>query len=833
MARKLLRVVCSTLAVALWLSSGPVDGGSPRLLRLHPPGGQRGRTVEVHFIGRYLSQPQEVLTYEPGATVESIEPLEGEIETNGRKERIEPGTRVKVRLKLSDDCAVGPHGLRLRTASGLTDYQPFYVGPFPTVDEDETPPKRNDKFENARPIERNTTVLGRMNDQVDVDLYRLEFGRGQRISAEIEAARLGVERGLPDLHLAIFSADGKRLAEADDSALFVQDPVLSIVAPADGVYYVAVRHSIYNAANEVYRLHVGEFPRPVGLYPAGGPAGEELSVELLGDPAGATSRTVRLPADRNGWFDFAAVDGELSAPTPNRLRVSPLPNVLEAEPNDSADVATAANGGPAAAPVALNGRIDRPGDVDHFRFAAKKGERYRIQALANAFGSPLDPTLTVSPVGAKPGVGAVRATESRPNQLEIPPIGGQNRDTLDPTVDFTVPADGEYLVRVEDDRGEGGPTHVYRVEIQLEQDAIYTYVPLEPENQFTPQARQAINVPAGNRYNTSIAVFNANRPYDGELELVAVGLPAGVTMHAPRIAPGATRVPVVFEAAADAPQAARLVEILARPVGAPSESSAPPSGFRQVVAMNAYGNNDYYLHTKLDRLAVAVAAPAPFRLEVDEPKSALVQNGEMTIKFKVLREPGFTGPVTVGMEWRPAGVTGATPVLVRGDQTEGEYLLSAARNAVASANLVTLTCVSGGERPGYNDTADRTYTAAAPFKLTVAEPHLDARFARTSIERGKTAQVVVKLNVLRPFAGKAKATLARLPRGVELVEPHREISAEDKETTFTLRATDECLVGGYQGMTLDVTVVEDGQAVRQLCGSGTLRIDSPRGVAAK
>jgi hypothetical protein len=48
----------------------------------------------------------------------------------------------------------------------------------------------------------------------------------------------------------------------------------------------------------------------------------------------------------------------------------------------------------------------------------------------------------------------------------MPPVGGLNRDTLDPVLDFTVPADGEYVLRIEDDRGNGGPDFVYRVEIR-------------------------------------------------------------------------------------------------------------------------------------------------------------------------------------------------------------------------------------------------------------------------------------------------------------------------------------------------------------------------------
>lgn len=828
----------------LWVATD-AWAGSPRLNRLSPPGGQRGATVEVDFIGKYLEQPEEVLLYEPGVAVESITLVEGEIEVGGRKERVEAGTRVRVRLKLADNCVLGGHGVRLRTANGLSDYQRFFVGPFPTVLEDEQPRTPNDKLETAKPVSLNSTILGGITN-TDVDLYRIEAKKGERLTAEIEAARLGVERGLPDLHVSLLDEQGKMLVAADDSALFAQDPIVSRIADRDGVYYVAVRHCVYNGGNETYRLHVGTFSRPTAVFPAGGQPGEELSLKIIGDPRGEWTQTVRLPSDGSTVFPFVAEEGGVSAPTPNLIRVSPLSNQLEREPNDSPEtLVSQAESAAIALPAAFNGILSQPGDIDCFRIRGKKGERFRVHAMANVLGSPLDPTITITPVDRKTGGGPVRATDSRPNQLGMPPVGGLNRDTLDPVLDFTVPADGEYVLRIEDDRGNGGPDFVYRVEIQPETDAVLTYIPLEPENQFTPQARQVINVPAGNRYNTSVSIFNTNRPFAGELELVAIGLPEGVTMRAPRITASMPRVPVVFEAAPGTRTQGMLIDIVARPVAEPDAASnangaaspaaanpaAPPSGFRQVIAMNQYGNNDFYLHTVLDRLPLAVTQSVPFHLEVEEPKSALVQNGEMTLKFRVVREAGFDGPVTVSMEWRPSGVTGATPITIRSGQAEGEYLLSAARTAVAGANQVTLTAVSGGERPGYYDNSNRSYVASHPFKLTVAEPHVDARFARSSIERGKTAPLTVKLNSLRPFAGTAKATLARLPRGVQLVEPFQEITTDSKEVTFTLRATEECLVGSYQGLTLDLSVIEDGQTVRQLCGSGTLRVDAERGVA--
>jgi hypothetical protein len=813
--------------VALLAAASAVSAGTPKLARLTPPGGQRGTTVEVEFTGKHLEEPRDLLFYEPGITVESVEAVTKTTAPNGKQVDVEPGLRVRVKLKIAADCPLGPHGLRLRTSDGLTEYHRFFVGPFATFEENEIPAKgRNDKRETATSVPVNTTVLGRINDQTDVDLYKIEVKRGQRVSAEIEAARLGVERGIPDLHLAIYDADGKKLAAADDSALFVQDPVLSILADRDGSYFVEVRHSMYNGANDVYRLHIGTFSRPTGIYPAGGPAGEELKVKVLGDPKGAWDHTLRLPT-APGDFPFVAVADGVSAPSPNRLRVSPFPNVLEVEPNDTPESVQATA---ASLPVAFNGIIGKPGDVDCFRFKAKKGEQFKFYAMANALGSPLDPVIWVKSATAKAGTPGQRVADSRPNQLGHAPAGGLNRETHDPVLEFTAPADGEYILGVEDERGEGGADYVYRVEVQPEANAVYTYIAPEPENQFAPQLRQAICIPAGNRTTVQVGLFATNRPFSGDLELVGVNLPKGVTIHAPTIKQGMTKVPVVFEATEDAKPQALLVDLIVRPV---SGGSALPSGYRQTILMNAYGNNDYYMHVPVDRLALSIGEPAPFTVKVEEPKSALVQNGEMTLKFTVKRAKGFNGPVTVQLEAKPNGVSTATPVTVPADQTEGVYLLGASRNATAGAHQITLTAMSGVARRGYGDGDGRVYVASQPFKLNVAEPHVEARIPRTSLERGKTVTLVCKLNHLQAFEGKAKVTLARLPRGVELVEPMREITSADKEITFTLKATPDALVGNYQGVVLDVTVMDKGQPVRQLSGNGVLRIDAERGVQPK
>lgn len=830
------------VVIALLAVGTTTNAGAPKLQRLTPQAAQRGSTADIELRGLFLDDPQDVLFYEPGVSVESIEVVTEQI-VDGRPITYPSGTRLRVRLNVSDECPLGPVGMRVQTAGGLSDYQRLFVSPFVTVNEAEDSRIKNDEPNNAQLIAGNTTIVGSLREAYDLDLFRIAAKRGQRISAEIIAARIGVERGLPDLHVAILDAQGKLLQEADDSALYLQDPVLSMVAPEDGDYLVAVRHSLYGANNDAYLLHVGDFARPTVIYPAGGPAGAELSVQLFGDPLGVQTQSLRLPEavtvgltrrvlDKNDLshdFHWESRDSRTNAfaPTPNAIRVSPFENILESGANDSPD--EVAHQAAVELPIAFNGIIEAPGDVDYFKFAAKKGQSFRIHALASGLGTPVDPRIWISPASGKGATS--RATDSRIQHHGLPTSNGVERVTVDPILQFTAPADGAYVLGIEDERGGGGDEYVYRIECQAEPNAAFVYIPPEPENRFSPQTRQVINVPAGGRYNTTLSIVNTNRAYQGDLELVAVGLPEGVEMHAPRITPELTRVPVVFSATENASSKATFTEIFARPAATEEVPHPEPliSGFRQHLTMNSLGNNQYYLHIPLEKLAVAVTEPAAFDLSVEEPRSALVQNGEMPLRFNISRRDGYQGPVTVMMEWKPNGINTVTPLSLSADEEEGEYLISAARNATAGTYLVTLTAVNGNYQPQYRDPNERTYVSCKPFSLTVAEPHLEARFARASVERGKTSVLVVTLNHLKPFSGLAKVALTRLPRGVEVLEEYREISSGDKEVSFTLKATTDSLVGSYRGMTLDVTIDDNGQAVRQFTGSGTLRVDAQRG----
>ena len=114
---------------------------------------------------------------------------------------------------------------------------------------------------------------------------------GQRISAEIEAIRLSGP--LFDPYVAILDENRFEIATSDDSELLLQDSTTSVIAPKTGKYYIEVRESSYRGGSSYrYRAHIGSFPRPLVVTPAGGEAGKAIEFSFLGDPKGPVTKTI-------------------------------------------------------------------------------------------------------------------------------------------------------------------------------------------------------------------------------------------------------------------------------------------------------------------------------------------------------------------------------------------------------------------------------------------------------------------------------------------------------------------------------------------------------------
>lgn len=737
---------------------------SPKFNATSPAGAQRGTETDIRFNGQRLEDTQEIVFYSPGFEVLKLEP------TNNV---------VKARVKIAPDCRLGEHLVRLRTATGVSEVRTFYVGAYSALAEVEP----NNDIARAQKIPVNVTVSGTTGLD-DIDYFQIEAKKGDRISAEIEAMRLG--RVMLDPYLSIHETNGTLLVSSDDTTLLRQDSALSWIAPHDGTFIIQVRDASYGGqANSDYRLHVGTFPRPTAVFPAGGPTGEVLRVHFIGDASGEIEQEVKLPDSPEEMFGIFAGPSDHPAPSPNWLRVSPFPNVLASPDNHSREQATTVQ---EKLPVALNGILSSPKQGDWFRFHAARGTQLEVSVFARRLRSPLDSVIEVYD----------------PKGKSI----AQNDDAGGPdsSLKFSPSEDGDYFVRITDQLGRGGPDYVYRVEITPSAPSLSLSIPQVARNDS--QTRQSIVVPRGNRYATLISAKRNN--FRGDLQFQLDHLPAGLKMDGDVLPSKLDAMPIVFEAAADAPIAGGLFDFLA------AATNGVKGRFVQNIEFIYGQNNNLYYGSVAEKLAVAVAEEAPYKIEIVEPKVPLVQSGTMNLKIVATRKPGFDEAINLKMLWNPPGVGSQPDVTIPKGATTVDYPLNANGNAetatwkiavIASAN------VQGGP----------LWVSSQLAKLQVESPFVIGRIDPLIAEPGQKTRLVCKLEQKQPFEGKATLKLMGLPEKISA--PDKQITKDDTEVVFDLNIDADCTARSTRNLFCSALIPKEGELIpHNLASGGHLRI---------
>ena len=779
-ARRLRFTRVAMLLVGLAGLASSALASSPSLSLILPRGVQRGGDRELEFRGERLGEAQEIFFYgDDGLAVTSL--------TSGTDEK-----SFKAVIHVPESCPAGEQIVQVRTASGISDYRSFWVGGLPILDEIEP----NGSADKAQPVPLDHTIHGIVATE-DVDCFAVDLTKGQRLSVEIEGLRLGSHRFDP--HISIVDSKGFQLAVADDSPATLQDGILSVLAPEDGRYLVQVREASYGGdGSSRYRLHIGGFPRPTAIHPAGGKAGEKVTVTFLGDASGPIVREFDVPTmPIGGTHRLFATDDGGTCPSPLPFRISASGNALEQEPNDEPTAAT-----PADATLAFHGVVEKPGDVDHFRFAAKKGQTLEVECHARRLRSGLDPVVNVLKAD-----GSTMA-------------GNDDAKGPDSVFRFDVPEDGEYLMRIKDHLGRGQPDFTYRVELAAPAPRLTLTIPRI--DRFS-QTRQTVVVPRGNRF--AILVNAARTNFDGDLLLDGSQLPAGVTMIAPPFKTGQVQVPVVFEAAADAPLAGQLLTFTARQVTADDpEGKAGISGHFENAADFVLGdpNNAVHYSGRVSKLAVAVVEAVPFSIELVQPKAPLVRNGAVDLRVIVKRAEGFDKPVTVEFPSRPGGVSTSPSITIPPEATEAVYQINA--DAKAATGTWPVYVIAGGD---VNGTA---WVASPPVMLEVAEPFTTATLKRASCEQGQQATIACTLAHSRPFEGEATARLLGLPP--ETTAPELTFTKDTPELVFSVTTTDKSPPGNHKSVIMELTTPVAGEPARMNAGSVELKIVKPSGEPA-
>jgi len=376
---------------------------------------------------------------------------------------------VTLQVAMAPDAEPGQRELRLATPNAVTNPLVFCVGQLPEVSKraakvsEERPAAKVARFlkgpaSSTPPAPTEITLPAVANGQImpgGVDRYRFQARKGQRLVATASARELipylpDAVPGWFQATLALYDAQGNELAYTDDYR-FHPDPVLSHEIPEDGQYVVEVRDAIYRGREDfVYRIALGELPLVTSIFPLGGKAGTETTVELRGWNLPVSSLVQDAKGKTPGVYPLSVRKGEQTSNSVP-FAIDTLPECLEQEPNNQ----------PASAqrvtlPVIANGRIDRPGDGDVFCFEGRSGDEIVAEVYARRLDSPLDSVL--------------KLTDAAGRQLALNDDyedkgAGLVTHHADSRLSAILPASGTYYLHLGDAQHKGGAEYAYRLRI--------------------------------------------------------------------------------------------------------------------------------------------------------------------------------------------------------------------------------------------------------------------------------------------------------------------------------------------------------------------------------
>ena len=204
--------------------------------------------------------------------------------------------------------------------------------------------------------------------------------------------------------------------------------------------------------------------RITALFPIGAKAGEATEItiangadlddvnEMLFNHPGLQAKkkdgaanvfVVTVAGDVPSGVYEARVKGLFGVSNPRSFVVGNLPEVREVEPNNTKETAT-----PVTINTVVNGQSNGGPDLDYYKLTGKAGQRVLIECEALNADSRFQGTLRISSPAGKQMASAA-ATNSK----------------TDPLLDVTLPADGDYMIRVADAVFGSSTEYPYRLKV--------------------------------------------------------------------------------------------------------------------------------------------------------------------------------------------------------------------------------------------------------------------------------------------------------------------------------------------------------------------------------
>ncbi len=437
-----------------------------------------------------------------------------------RQPNAQIGEQVVLEVTVAPDATPGDRELRLVSPDGLSNPLCFQVGMLREL-------REKDFTGGAAGRVVDTPVL--LNGQItpgEVDRIRLRGRAGQQLVVRLHARRLipylaDAVPGWFQATMGLYAPDGEELAWSDDYR-FDPDPVLLFQVPADGVYELEVRDAIYRGRDDfVYRIAVGELSFVTQVFPLGGRQGVPIAASVRG--WNLRAETLELDTRPGpGAIRQAVVGTGQGFRSEVRYAANDLPEAVEREPNGRPGTAQQV-----VSPIVVNGRIDRPGDVDMFQFEGEAGQAIVAEVYARRLNSPLDSVLRlIDPAGAE-----IALNDDRKD-----PEMGLLTHQADSYIRTELPRAGMYRVCLSDAQRQGGGAYAYRLQIRPAQpDFALRLVP------------SAINVLPGRTTKVTVHALRKDG-FEGDVSVVLADTMDGFTLRNARIPAGEDKVEATIQA---------------------------------------------------------------------------------------------------------------------------------------------------------------------------------------------------------------------------------------------------------------------------------------------
>jgi hypothetical protein len=688
-----------------------------RLDHIFPLGGEAGSTFQLEITGKDLDDVKELLFDHPGFSA----------------------TRTKTnefRVTVAADTPRGTHEFRAIGKYGLSGSRLIFIDSALTEIKKTGQP---DTPAAAQTVVPNAAINGRSKAN-SVDYYRLPLLKNQRVIVECRALRLDSSmRGI----LSLATDAGIELVRGIPGHDRV-DPVIDFVAPDTGDYLLAL-HDLMYGGDLPYRLIVSDHPAIEVVFPPVIEPGTTRELEVLGRnlPRGTASHVAmaggppleravigvgvsqpgcdpRRPGIRDIIHPPSAANltrGLQLWPPDWPCALAPFtllevtgPVIVEHEPNEGPGSAQAIE--PA---VTICGRFDRPGDVDVYRFKAKRGQTLAVDLVCDRMQKPGDPVVIVRDT---------KGTELAVLDDQASNLNALTQMNRDPAGLVTIAQDGEYFITILERSGRGSPRHLYVLRLG------------PPEPDFAPVICHEYNDPTSALVRQGCCALyevavSRRGGFEGTVMIEAQGLPNGVSCPPFPVGPRAEQAPLVLHAEPDAQEWSGMIRVVAWAEigGRRVERAAAYAQRRWGETVNGQANLNNASRTCRE-LGLAVRSRGPYSLSLTPGPAGTTVGAGSTLTAKVSASrywPQFQGAIPLTGLLLPPGfelalaeiAAGGTEVTSRftvaGDVPPGRYTLAV--RGEAQVPFSNDPAVADRDKP-----LVRVTSPSAPLVVTVTAP---------------------------------------------------------------------------------------------------------------